>query len=127
VKPRQGGSGGPRAILAYYYAMAHIAAEFSSAYLPPLVIDSPHANAQDDINRPKVTEFIFRNKVDGQQLIVGLEDPPPKTVLLKAPDDTRHDLKIKYGLLQKSEYKYVLEFVEPLMRQAVASLGKTLF
>lgn len=127
IKPRQGGSGGPRAILAYYYALAHIASEFSNGYLPPLVIDSPHANAQDEINRPRVTEFIFRNRVDGQQLIVGLEDPPPQTVSLNAPDDARHDLKLKFGLLQKSEYKMVLEFVEPLARHAVASLGKTLF
>lgn len=126
-RPRQGGSGGPRAILAYYYSIAHVASEFSPGYLPPLVIDSPHANAQDEINRPKVTEFIFKNIVEGQQLIVGLEDPPPPTVSLDGPDDIRHDLDAKFGLLRKSEYLSVLALVEPLVRIAVASLRETLF
>src|SRR5262249_23664423 len=35
TKPRQGGSGGPRAVLAYYFALAHTAEEFSKEALPP--------------------------------------------------------------------------------------------
>jgi hypothetical protein len=91
LKPHAGGSGGPRAVLAYYFALAHTAEEFSSGCIPALVVDSPHQQAQDDIRRPQVTEFIFRNRPSAQQLIVGLEDPPPESVVL-GPDDKRIDL-----------------------------------
>lgn len=126
-KPKQGGSGGPRAVLAYYFALSHIAARYSDEVLPPLVLDSPHANAQDEINRPKVTEFIFRNRVPGQQLIVALEDPPPPSVTLEGEGDKRIDLKKKYGLLQEPEYRHVYQVVEPLVRSAVAHVGTSLF
>ena len=62
-----------------------------------------------------------------QQLIVGLEDPPPPAVVLKGPDDRRFDLREKFAVLNKSDYKPVLEFIEPLVRSAVSYLGKTLF
>jgi hypothetical protein len=126
-RPRQGGSGGPRAVLAYYFAMSHTAAEFSEGYLPPLVIDSPHVNAQDDINRPRVTEFILKNTVPGQQLIVGLEDEPPKSAVIHPPADKRFDLKEKYGFLHKKEYANVFAFVEPLVGAAIRNVGKSLF
>jgi hypothetical protein len=40
-KPSLGGSGGPRAILAYHFALAHTARETSNNVIPPMVIDSP--------------------------------------------------------------------------------------
>lgn len=113
-KPKQGGSGGPRAILAYYFALAHTAAKYSTGILPPLVVDSPHQQAQDDINRPIVTEFIFRNRVPGQQLIVGLEEPPPEKVLL-GNKDARFDLAAKYGLLSTEEFLKVRDFLAPFI------------
>lgn len=94
---------------------------------PPLLIDSPHANAQDEINRPRVTEFIVNNSVPGQQLILGLEEGPPKSVRLQAQVDKRIDLKEKYGLLQRNEYRDVLSFLEPLVQTAVRHLGTGLF
>jgi uncharacterized Zn finger protein (UPF0148 family) len=127
LRPLLGGSGGPRTVLAYYFAISHVAAEFSEGYVPPLLIDSPHANAQDDINRPRVTEFILNNSVPGQQLILGLEEAPPNSVQLQAQVDKRIDLKEKYGLLQRNEYPEVLAFLEPLVQAAVRHRGNSLF
>ncbi len=104
IKPQQGGSGGPRAVLAYYYALAHTAAKYSPALIPALVIDSPHQKAQDEINRPMVTEFIFRNRVPGQQLIVGIEEALPKTIQI-TDDDSETRLAAKYGLLMSEQYR----------------------
>lgn len=114
TKPQQGGSGGPRAVLAYYFAMAHTAARYSPALMPPLVIDSPHQKAQDEINRPIVTEFIFRNQVKGQQLIVGLEEDLPENVQLSV-DSSLIKLDQKYGLLRDDQYLEGVEFIGHLL------------
>jgi len=114
TKPQQGGSGGPRAVLAYYFALAHTAAKYSPSLIPPLVIDSPHQKAQDDINRPKVTEFIVNNRVPGQQLIVGIEEALPQSVRLAESDRQVH-LTEKYGLLRSSEFKEVLAELMPYL------------
>lgn len=114
IKPQQGGSGGPRAVLAYYFALAHTAARYSPALLPPLVIDSPHQKAQDEINRPMVTEFIFRNRVPGQQLIVGIEEALPQSVHL-TDEDSETQLLVKYGLLQDNQFSLAFKALQPLM------------
>lgn len=121
LKPSAGGSGGPRAVLAYYFAVLHTAAEFSAAFVPPLTIDSPHQQAQDQIRRPQVTAFIFRNRPPGHQLIVGLEDPPPDSVAF-GPDDRRIDLTEQYRVLKSEEYGEVFQFIEPMWRAARASI-----
>lgn len=125
TRPQQGGSGGPRAVLAYYYAIAHTAAEFSGEVVPPLVIDSPHQKAQDEINRPIVTEFIFRNRVDSQQLIVGVEEALPQTVVLGA-HDRKIELRERYGLLVSDEFEEVSQVIRPLMSASVARLSESL-
>jgi len=107
LRPKEGGSGGPRAILAYYFALSHTAIRFSDGFIPPLVIDSPHPKAQDEVNRPLVTEFIVNNAVEGQQVIVGLEEAPPDSVSLSSSHDLQVDLTEKFRLLRKDEYGYV--------------------
>ncbi|MBO7822136.1 hypothetical protein [Burkholderia pseudomallei] len=107
LRPKEGGSGGPRAILAYYFALSHTAIRFSEGFIPPLVIDSPHPKAQDEVNRPLVTEFILNNAIDGQQVIVGLEEAPPDTISLSGSLDLRVDLTEKFHLLREDDYGYV--------------------
>lgn len=114
TKPQQGGSGGPRAVLAYYFALSHTAAKYSPALIPSLVIDSPHQKAQDEINRPMVTEFIFRNRVPGQQLIVGVEEALPQSIQL-GEDDSETLLTVKYGLLQSEQYRLAFAELSQLM------------
>lgn len=125
VKPQQGGSGGPRAILAYYFAMAHTANMYSSQIIPPLVIDSPHQKAQDDINRPIVTEFIVRNRVPGQQLIVGLEEDVPVSVVLDE-NDMKLMLADKFSVLIKSDYKKSYDFFASLISREIEFVSKVL-
>jgi hypothetical protein len=116
-KPSLGGSGGPRAILAYHFALAHTARETSSNVLPPVVIDSPHAKAQDEINRPKVTEFIFKSRAKGIQLIAGFEEDLPKDLVLDA-DCAVIKLDRPYHVLLESEYLLVRNDVQPLLTEA---------
>lgn len=121
VKPQQGGSGGPRAVLAYYFAIAHTACKYSPALIPSLVIDSPHQKAQDEINRPLVTEFIFRNRPPSQQLIVCLEEPLPASVQLGDEGKTI-PLSVKYGLLNDNEFQHVADLLRPLMESSIEHL-----
>ncbi|AUT67021.1 hypothetical protein SAMN05192544_1001280 [Paraburkholderia hospita] len=118
ARPKEGGSGGPRAILAYYFALSHTAARFANGYIPPLVIDSPHPKAQDELNRPLVTKFILRNAVEGQQVIVGLEEPPPEDVSLKGSGEQRVDLTEKFKLLREEQYNNVGRWLFPQILKA---------
>jgi len=113
-KPQQGGSGGPRAVLAYYFALSHTAAKYSKGIIPPLVIDSPHQKAQDEINRPIVTEFIFRNRVPGQQLIVGIEEDLPASIKL-GNNDSATRLTEKFNLLREEDYLSAYICIQPLV------------
>jgi hypothetical protein len=116
-KPSLGGSGGPRAILAYHFALAHTAQDTSSNVIPPVIIDSPHAKAQDEINRPKVTEFIFRSRAKGIQLIAAFEEDLPKGLVL---EDGGRVIKLDrpYHLLLESEYALTRTEVQPLLTDA---------
>jgi hypothetical protein len=116
-KPSLGGSGGPRAILAYHFALAHTARETSNNVLPPVVIDSPHAKAQDEINRPKVTEFIFNSRVKDIQMIAAFEEKLPDGLVLN--DDSQViNLDRSYNLLLESEYALVRTDIQPLLTYA---------
>lgn len=116
-RPQQGGSGGPRAVLAYYFALSKTAERFSNAVLPPLVIDSPHQKAQDEINRPMVTEFILRHRAEGRQLLLGLEEDVPPSVVL-GPQDRKFQLSVPYGLLNADEYEGGAAALKPLLSAA---------
>jgi hypothetical protein len=116
-KPSLGGSGGPRAILAYHFALAHTARETSNNVLPPMVIDSPHAKAQDAINRPKVTEFIFGSRVKDVQLIAAFEEKLPDGLVLGGNSKVIN-LDRPYHLLLESEYQSVRNEVQPLLSLA---------
>jgi hypothetical protein len=102
-------------VLAYYFALAHTGEDFSNGLLPPISVDSPHQKAQDEIRKPLVTEFIVKNRPSEQQLILGLEDPPPTTIEL-GPDDLRIDLTEQYGLLTAEDYQEVFNFIDPMWR-----------
>ncbi len=108
---------GPRAILAYHYALAHTARAFTENILPPLVIDSPHAKAQDDINRPKVTDFIFKNRIKDVQLIAGFEDPLPPNIDL-GQDGKVITLERPFHLLSEGEYEVVRGVLIPMLSEA---------
>jgi len=118
TRPKEGGSGGPRAILAYYFALSHTAAKFSEGCIAPLVIDSPHPKAQDEFNRPLVTRFIMKNALPCQQLIVGLEEAPPSDTLFDGEVSKRIDLTEKFKMLCEEDYSAVGHTLYPQILKA---------
>lgn len=72
-RPNDSGSGGPRAILAYYSALWEVCCGKTGSFMMPLVIDSPNQQGQDDINLPKVIKFISERLPASAQLILGSE------------------------------------------------------
>lgn len=88
-RPNDSGSGGPRAILAYYAALWAVCCGKTGSFMVPLVIDSPNQQGQDDINLPKVIKFISEKLPDSAQLILGSEidtqQPFDKKIILDTP------------------------------------------
>lgn len=64
------GSVKPRLILAFYISLLETMKEYFNPTWCPLVIDSPKQQEFDDINLPKVFEFIFKNRINESQLIL---------------------------------------------------------
>ncbi len=111
-RPNDSGSGGPRAILAYYAAIWDVCCGKSGSFTVPLVIDSPNQQGQDDINLPKVINFISDKLPEAVQLILGSEIDTEhffdKKIILETP----------YGLLEEKffdEADLVLRPLETLM------------
>ncbi len=88
-RPNDSGSGGPRAILAYYAALWDVCCGTTGSFMMPLVIDSPNQQGQDDINLPKVIKFISEKLPGSSQLILGSEidseHPFDKRIVLDSP------------------------------------------
>lgn len=88
-RPNDSGSGGPRAILAYYAALWDVCCGKTGSFMVPLVIDSPNQQGQDDINLPKVIKFISEKLPASAQLILGseidTEHPFDKKIVLDSP------------------------------------------
>ncbi len=95
------GSFGPRALLAYYYAVLHTIAEYGTGVFAPIVIDSPNQQGQDKGNIQRMIEFIISQQPAESQLILGTES------LQGIP--THEDTAIisfdrKFGALREEEY-----------------------
>lgn len=88
-RPNDSGSGGPRSILAYYAALWEVCCGNTGSFMVPLVIDSPNQQGQDDINLPKVIQFISEKLPASAQLILGSEIDTEhhfdKKIVLDAP------------------------------------------
>ena len=117
-RPNISGSGGPRSILAYYSALWKTCMLETGAFTMPIVIDSPNQQAQDDINMPKVLEFIANSLPTEMQLIVGSETDTDYIF------DSKIELNVPYGLLKKDEFEAVNSTVEPLLRKMYEDIGK---
>ncbi len=106
----------PRALLAYYFSIISVMREYSSAAFAPIIIDSPITQGQDDINMPKIVEFIRDHQPVNTQLILGLED------LHGVRFDAKFiNLTDKHSLLQASEYDDVYSEINPLIAKALGT------
>lgn len=72
IRPKvsESGSAKPRLLLAYYYAILHTIAEFSTACFCPIVIDTPIQQDQDEANARRMIRFSIENRPAGSQLIL---------------------------------------------------------
>ncbi|EJB1786902.1 hypothetical protein MUC14_002758 [Vibrio parahaemolyticus] len=115
-RPDISGSGGPRALLAYYSAVWSTSLCDTGFYFVPIVIDSPNQKAQDDINLPKVIDFIFNNLPKGSQIIIGSEND------FEQPVDSRITLDKPYSLLLESKFIELKKDVEPLINEMYSDI-----
>ena len=66
------GSELPRAILAYFYAINKTMLQYGDAVLPPVIIDSPNQQDQDDDNLADILKFIAQNRLEGRQTVLAM-------------------------------------------------------
>lgn len=97
-RPDISGSGGPRAILAYYAALWSVCYSEYSSYNVPIIIDSPNQKAQDELNLPKVLKFIFEELPVNAQTIIGSE------IFTEHDFDKTIQLTEPYSLLKEELY-----------------------
>jgi len=109
-RPSISGSGGPRSILAYYAAIWGVCCGETGSFLIPLVIDSPNQQGQDDINLPKVIEFVSTEMPKNTQLILGSE------IDVDYPFDKKIVLDRQYQLLDDNFFDEAEAEIEPLVK-----------
>jgi hypothetical protein len=118
TRPDVSGSGGPRSLLAYYGAIWHACLGEHGDFSIPLVIDSPNQQGQDDLNLPKVLEYLSSSLPSSAQVIVGTEMDTP------AKFDSRIILSNPYQILDEEPYEEVSATVDPLIKVMFDSLKR---
>lgn len=105
------GSDLPRALLAQYYSILHVMAEFSPDYLPcPLIVDSPLQQDPDYKNIKKIMQFVLEKRPKNCQLILGTVE----THGLKYPGKTI-ELATKHRVLNDQDFKVVNPLLTELL------------
>jgi predicted nucleic acid-binding Zn-ribbon protein len=109
------GSGLPRGLLAYYYAILQTIVENESATYCPIVLDSPRQQDQDDENWLRILKLLRDEQPKGSQLILSLRgnkgvDFPGKVL----------EYEDKYQLLNKAGYQDVFQEVMSLVELSSA-------
>lgn len=112
-RPSVSGSGGPRAVLAYYAALWQICSPTGQdSFVPPsipLVIDCPNQQGQDAHNLPAILAFIANRLPHESQVIVTFEGSSAEHF------DKQIELTGERSLLLASEYDAVRTDIEPLI------------
>jgi hypothetical protein len=112
-RPDLSGSGGPRAILAYYSALWQICSPTGQdGHQPPsipLVIDCPNQQGQDAKNLPAIITFIATRLPSSAQAIVTFESD--------VPDHFNKKLELidPRGLLREDEFVTVSDMLNPMV------------
>jgi len=114
-RPSISGSGGPRSVLAYYAAIWDVCCSQTGSFLIPLAIDSPNQQGQDDLNLPKVIEFVSTKLPQNTQLILGSE------IEVDYPFDQTTILNRPYQLLDEDFFDEAKIEIEPLVHAMYAT------
>jgi hypothetical protein len=116
-RPDLSGSGGPRSILAYYSALWSASFGPYGSFSVPLVIDSPQQQGQDEVNLPKMIEYVSKHLPKGSQVLLGIEGATSEQF------DHVISLKTPYRLLHEEQYEEVNAVVTPYLDQMYKSLA----
>ena len=120
IKKNVLGSDLPRSLLAQYFAFLQTMAKFNRFVVCPMIIDSPQQQEQDPKNLDAIFQFILKNKLANQQLVIGtisVDSLSEGTI----PTDTFHiELDEKYSVLQKDQYDAVLSEMGTLHEETLA-------
>lgn len=112
---KENGSDGPRALLAFYFAILKTIEKFSTTTLCPIVIDSPNQQDQDPENWKHMLEFIRDQRPTDAQLILGVVDD----VGIDMGGDVI-ELNDERQLLQKNEFESVAAEIRTYLDKALA-------
>ena len=97
-RPSVSGSGGPRAMLAYYSALWTVCLDHYGTFENPIVVDSPNQQAQDASNLERVLSYVSNQLPGNGQVILGSE------LDVDGNFDTRIALTTPYQVLADEEY-----------------------
>jgi len=115
-RPNVSGSGGPRAVLAYYSALWRTSLGPHGSYSVPLVIDSPQQLGQDEENLPRMIKFIANEMPDSAQVILGIETPTEESF------GQIVELNEPYHLLNTNDFEKVDALVQPYVDRMYLAL-----
>lgn len=115
-RPDLSGSGGPRSVLAYYAALWSVCLGAKGSFGVPLVVDSPNQQGQDDINLPKVIQFLSEKLPGNAQLILGSEIDTDKSF------DRKIEFDAPYRLLDETFFDEADAILAPLLRSMYSTL-----
>lgn len=111
-KFRETGSDLPRALLARYFGLLSVIAQYGSSTFMPIVVDSPNQQDQDPESLRKMFSFVLRERPNDCQLILG-------TVDMYGVDDVDATIALdeKRRVLSRDDYGSVREELMPLILQ----------
>lgn len=111
-KINETGSYGPRAILAYHFALLHTIREFTTSCLCPIILDTPLQQDQDDTNAAAIIGFALKNMPRDMQLVLG-------TVSLHGAAYDGHIInpQVKESLLQSDQFETVNAYIRPFINK----------
>ena len=111
---KESGSSQARLFLAYYYAILHTIANFSTAFFGPIVIDTPKQQDPDDENARAMIQFCIEHRPNDAQVILAT--------------GSIHGVKIpgriiepgeKFLLLRKEQFDDVNKFMKPFINAVI--------
>jgi len=111
-KINETGSYGPRAVLAYHFALLHTIREFTTSGLCPIILDTPLQQDQDEKNAAAIIAFALKNRPRDMQLVLG-------TVSMHGAKYDGHTInpKVKESLLREEEFDIVNAYMRPLINK----------
>ncbi|MFN3194039.1 MAG: hypothetical protein ACE361_26255 [Aureliella sp.] len=115
----ESGSDGPRALLAYQFAILHTINEYSTSVFCPVIIDSPNQQDQDEENLGRIREFIRDRLPTDAQLMLCLVDDGDVDYGGKVYEFNR-----KYSVLTKADFSDASERIGIMMDKMIAARAK---